>query len=342
MLKKFFSVLLVVAVLCSAVTLSVPASALLDTSILLGDANRDNKVDTTDVNIVLKAVAGLSDITDSVALDRADVNNDGYITIYDARQILRSCAGLSILKIEGPFKGFEGNGVFGSAVDAVSYFNKALNRVKTEMPGFIRSEESAVTNFNINNVTFSGVALGETASSISQAIKEMIVTESEPEAVQQSLKGTNCDNAMSAETETYVSKLSEGEALGVKVTRDNSVGTITVKIALPDCELDNLSQTAYADVFNTRILKENTDTVLQKVFGETALKDAVRKSIKNCTLTAIFDSETANVVSYVTEYEADIYLQSATIGMNGGLLSAQLNGVSYTTKVSVTYDTFQW
>ncbi len=341
MFKKIISLILTVMVVCSVCALGINASALVDTTILYGDVNGDEVVDTIDANIVLKAAAGLTEIYDPAILKRADINGDGNVTVYDARQILRSCAELTELQPQGAFTGYEGDSQWGSE-NAVAYFNTALNRVKTDMPGFTRVETADVRNFSIKHVTLSGINLGETASSVSEAIKEMIVRESEPEAVLTSFKGDNCDNAMSAETETYVSKLKEGEVLGVKYSENAEAGTRTIEIALPDSELDNLSQTSFDDVFNTKLLAENSENVLENVFGATSLNDAVRKSIKNCVLSATFDKASGDVISYTTYYETDMYIKNSTVGINGGILSAELTGIEYSTCISVTYSDFQW
>lgn len=340
MIKKIFCILTVVTMLFSMCAVS--ASALIDTTILYGDFDGDKDVDTDDASAVLKAAAGLSSIKDADARKRCDVNGDGEITIFDARQILRSCANLSDIQPAGVFSGFEGNGVFGSAEDAVNYFNTGLNAVKTNMAGFTRSETAEVLNFNIQDVSLSGIVLGESASSVAEMIESMIVKESEPEAVQVSIKGENCDNAMSVETETYVSKLSADEVLGVKCTRDIENGTVTIVIALPDTELDNVSQTAMGDVLNSKILQENMNTVIGNVFGTKAGGDATKKTIKNCVLTATFDTTNGQVLSYVTEYETETYIANSTMGLNGGILSADLRGVEYDTAISVIYSEFQW
>ncbi len=343
-MKKIFSAFLVTVMLFSVTAFCVPANALIDTSILYGDANGDGAVDTEDAQIVLKAAAGLESIKDAQAFERCDVNGDGYVTIYDARQILRNCAGLSTIQPTGAegYAGFQGNGIIGSSVDAVNAFNAYLNNIKIQMPGFTRSEMVEIKGFSIANVTLSGITMGNTASSVTKAIEEMIVKESEPDAVQQSLKGTNCDNAMSAETETYVSRLKEGEVLGVTVTEDKATAVMTITVALADGELDNISQTAFDDVFNTDILRENADTVVANVFGANAGSDGMRKTVKNCVLTAQIDRGTGEVISYTTEYEIDTYIAQSNFGLNGGILSAKLTGVKYTTKVTVIYNDFQW
>lgn len=336
---------------------SVSASALVDTSILYGDVDGDKDVDTSDASAVLRAAAGLSSIKDASAKKRCDVNGDGVITVYDARQILRSCANLSSLQPAGVFSGFTdttknsaGVKLFSSPEVAMSFFNNGLNAVKRNMPGFMRSETADVLNFNIEDVNLSGIVLGESASSVAGMIEKMIVKESEPEAVQLSLKGENCDNAMSVETENYVSKLSAAEVLGIKcsngVTDDESkFKTVVIEVALADTELDNVSQTAMGDALNAKILQENTNTVVANVFGTNAGGDATRKTIKNCVLKAEFivisDSQ-YELYKYTTSYETETYISNSTVGLNGGVLSAELRGVEYDTAISVIYSDFDW
>lgn len=355
MIKRILSVAVIVAMIFSVC--SVSASALVDTTIKYGDFSGDGVVDTSDASEVLKVAAGLGSIKDDAVFTRCDVNGDGEITIYDARQVLRSCANLSSLQPVGVFAGFEdttknsgGINLFATPEVAISFFNAGVNAVKSTMPGFTRNETADVLNFHIDDVTLSGIVLGESASSVADMIESMIVGESEPEAVQFSLKGENCDNAMSVETESYVSKLSADEVLGIKcsngVTDDESqLKTVVIEVALPDTELDNVSQTAIGDVLSAQILQENTNTVVANVFGTNAGGDATRKTIKNCVLKAEFivvsDSQ-YELYRYTTSYETETYISNSTVGLKGGILSADLRGVEYDTAISVIYNDFQW
>ncbi len=363
MIKRTFSVLVAFALVLSMFVIS--ASALIDATIIYGDFNDDKKVSIDDANAVLKAAAGLSTIKNSEVFKRCDVNGDGEVTVFDARQILRGCANLTGLQPEnsameelGMVKGgFEdktqnsgGTRLFSSPEVAISFFNNGLNAVKANMPGFTRSEAADVQGFNIENVSLSGITLGESASSVAAMIEEMIVSESEPEAVQTSFKGENCDNAMSVETERYVSKLSADEVLGVRcsngVTDDEAaLKTVVIEVALPDTDLGNVSQTAMGDVLSAQILQENMDTVVGNVFGTDAGGDATRKTIKNCVLKAEFIviSDTQyELYRYTTSYDTYTYITNSTLGLKGGILSAELRGVEYETSISVTYSDFQW
>ncbi len=356
-MKRLFSIILVMTLLFSVMSLGFTADAMVATDIIYGDADGNGIVNTDDACLVLKVAAGLASITDEDNFKRADVNNDGVITVFDARQILRTCAGLVNLMpqgadefdaIEGRFQGYterdEATGQvlvdISSPEAAVAVFNTMLNRVKTEFPGFTRNESVNVEGFKIQDVTLEGINFGNSVESVTKLIEELLVSESEPEEVQTIIKGENSYNAMSVETENYVSKLSAKDIYGAKVSFDG-VDQMTISIGLPDCEIDNISQTAFDDVFNTKLLAEDASSTIESVFASTSMEDAKRKLCKDTVLTLVFDTETGNVISYTTTYKIDIYILKSTFGVSS-ILSAELRGVEYTTQVTVTYNDFQW
>lgn len=343
MKNKIISVIIVTVMLITLISTSMSASAIVDATISYGDVDGNGTIDTIDARTALMVASGLKEITDADAFERADINNDGYITLFDARQILRGVTGLVSLQPTGAFSGFkgysDGNLNISSPEAAMAVFNTCLNRVKTEFPGFTRSEASDISNFTIKEVSLVGINFGNSAESVAQMIKDMIVSESEPEEAQIIVKGTNSFNAMSAESKDYVSKLTANDVYGVDVSYDVE-GYVTIKVALPDGEIDNLSQTAYGKAFNTDIIQEDTDNVLINVFDSNTPEDAKTKTIKNAVLTLVIDTA-GNVVSYTTTYETDLFLAESTFGVSS-ILSAELTGLRYTTKVTVTYDDFQW
>lgn len=344
MTKKIVSIITVLTILLGVMSSSLCASAIFDERIVYGDVDADGNVTTDDVRLVLMAAAGLKSITDDDAFKRADINNDGVITLFDARQILRGVAGLVSLQPSGAFSGFEGyrdeTVNVNSPQAAIAVFNTCLNRIKQENPGFTRSEATDIIDFNIKEVTLVGINFGNSAESVAQMIKENLITESEPEEAQTIIKGTDTYNAISVEGESYVSNLTADDAYGIQVSYDGEQ-LMTIKVAIPDSELESIAQTAYADLFNTKLIKEDSESVLESVFSANTLEDAKSKNIKNAVATLVFDTETANVISYTTTYETDMYLVNSTFGISS-ILSAELRGVQYGTRVTVTYDDFQW
>ena len=338
MFKKLMSVFLVTALVISLFAVSFSASALVDTSITYGDFDGKNGVTTSDAIAVLKVCALLDTVTDEKVFKRCDINSDGEITIYDARQILRSCADIATIQPAGEFSGFDGGGVFVDPAVAVEAFNVTVNEIKSEKLGFNRYESVEVKGLKIEDMQLSGFSVGESADSVTAMIESMLVKESEPEHTLTSIKGENCDNAMSVETESYVSKLSADEALGVRCVEDKEAHTLTIEIALPDCDLDSIGHTAIGDVLSATILQENANTVVGNVFGASDGGDSTRKSIKNCVLTLVIDTTDGEFIKYVTSYTTETKIAHSVLGLKGGILSAELSNVEYKTAISVVYE----
>lgn len=344
MIKRLLSLTLSIALIFVFCAVGTPANAVIDTSINYGDVDGNGKISTEDAITVLRVAAGLETIEDPEAFKRADINSDGYITVYDARQIFRSGVGLANLQPSGAFAGFEGDQYFQTEDQAIAVFNTILNKVKTDKPGFTRSESVEVKLFDFKEMSFVGYNFSEeTEESVSETIKGYLVTESDPELAQTIIKGQNCDNAMSAETETYVSKLSPNDVYGIKANTElTENGTfITISVALADCELANVGQTAYDDVFNPQMLQENAESVVEKIFGSGTSEDDRTKELTNAVLTVVIDSETAQVVSYTTTYQVRVLLKNATVGLTN-ILSAKFTDLEYITEITVVYDSFSW
>lgn len=348
MIKRLLSLTLSIALIFAFCAVSTPANAVIDTTINYGDVDGNGKISTEDAITVLRVAAGLETIEDPEAFKRADINSDGYITVYDARQIFRSGVGLANLQPTGAFAGFEGytgNGMtITTEAQAIAVFNTILNKVKTDKPGFTRSESVEVKLFDFEEMSFVGYNFSEeTEDSVSETVKGYLVTESDPELAQTIIKGQNCDNAMSAETETYVSKLSHNDVYGIKTSAEaTETGTyLTISVALADCELANVGQTAYDDVFNPQMLQENAESVVEKIFGSSTSEDDRTKELTNAVLTVVIDTETAQVVSYTTTYQVRVLLKNATVGLTN-ILSAKFTELEYITEITVVYDNFSW
>lgn len=334
MSKKIFAMLLTATLLFSVVSISFSANALIDTSINYGDVDGDGDVDTDDCRIALAAAAGIESIKDPERKIRADINSDGEITIFDARQILRDASSLIELQVSGAFQGFDPlESYHDTPEELINEFNTALNRIKTEKAGFQRTQ--AVTDITFDLLKAGN--LGEAGTNLmKETIRTALTTAGEPEVFPAAIKGENNDNQMSAETKDYVSRLTEDNILGAKSSYDFETGLLTIEVALADCEIDNLGQTAFNDVFNPSVIQENAESVVVEVFDTSKLSDAKRRMIRDCVLKVVIDKSTGNVTEYVTTYKTDIYLAESDFRLT------KLYGVQYGTRVTDTYNDFQW
>lgn len=331
--KRLLAILLALTILASVLSLGFNAGAVIDTSIKYGDIDNDKDVDTEDCMAALKAAAGIESLKEEDKIQRADINGDGYITIFDARQILR-CASLNIsIQPTGAIIGFDTEKNCYPTEESLIYdFNTSLNRIKTDMPGFDKHEGVAVTKFNIDEVG----SLGNAAQGIVDKIENELINAEEKDETSTFVKGDNCDNAVSAETKPFVSRLTADNILGAESSYDLETNQITIRVALADCEINNAAQSAFNDVFNTQILYDKSESVVKEIFDTDAKSDGKSQKIQNCVLTAVIDKSTGDVVSYKTDYETYIKIAESDFGIT------TLRGVEYGTRVITIYDNFQW
>lgn len=355
MFKRFITILTIVALLCSVISLGFTATAYYQEDILYGDVdglqneNGEYDVDTEDALLALRIASGVELVADEDQLKRADVNFDGVITIFDARQILRGAAGLASLQPSGAFTGFDGGGVFGNEETLVAYFNALLNQIKvtqSEEKQYIaatitKTESDNLTSFNIKEVELP--VIGNTSA---EAIADMVeenLTEDDKENESIIIPfGSDDFSLVSVEGESYVSNLSPSDVFGSKTVYDAELGQLTIEIALPDTEVEMSTQSAYAKVLNTSEMIAEQDTTLMKLMqassgGETAML----REFKNCVLKVVADVATSNVLSYTVSYQSKVYVAQTNFGI-GSLSAAKLKGIEFEKDHLIRYEDFQW
>ncbi len=326
-MKKSLSLFLALVMIFSVFSLSVTANA--ESVGILGDADGDGKVTANDALLILRIAAGIEDYTQDV-LTRCDVNEDGYLTIFDARKILRCAAGLVSLEQTGLFKGFNGNGVFATEEELLTYFNKNINRIKSERFGFNILKDVEMNTFTMDSATFLGVSTENTDA----LIQEIFATaNSDADEEGYVVYGNSSTNKISVEGKTYVSTLSLADVYGAKAVADQSRGVVTITIALPDCEKSEINDSPYIKVFNTQNLLGATETTLNSIL--TGISEGTEVvHYKNAYVEAEFEIATGNVTEYNTYYETKVFITSA----QNGLIT--LKGVNYETANKAYYTDF--
>ena len=355
MFKRFITILTIVALLSSVISLGFTATAYYQEDILYGDVdglqneNGEYDVDTEDALLALRIASGVELVADEDQLKRADVNFDGVITIFDARQILRGAAGLASLQPSGAFTGFDGGGVFGNEETLVAYFNALLNQIKvtqSEEKQYIaatitKTESDNLTSFNIKEVELP--VIGNTSA---EAIADMVeenLTEDDKENESIIIPfGSDDFSLISVEGESYVSNLSASDVFGSRTVYDAELGQLTIEIAIPDTEVEMSTQSAYARVLNTSEMIAEQDTTLMKLMqassgGETAML----REFKNCVLKVVADVATGNVLSYTVSYQSKVYVAQTNFGI-GSLSAAKLKGIEFEKDHLIRYEDFQW
>lgn len=349
MFKRIVTLLTVTALFCSLVSIGFSANAVYENDTVYGDIDGNGKVDTEDARLALKLASGVILLEDEAQLKRADVNFDGAVTVFDARQILRGVAGLATLQPSGAFSGFDGGGVFGSEEAFAAYLNFYLNKIKvikSEDERYIaatitKTESDNLTDFNIKEVEIPAFSFGTSAEGIAAMVKNELTADDKENVVTVIPYGSNDFTLVSVEGEDYVSNLAASDIFGAKAVYDSGNGLITMEVALPDTEMDTATQSAYAKVLNVTDILNEQNTTLMKLMKNGSGESAMRRELKNCVLKIVVDAATANVKSYTVSYESDVYVAQTNFGTNS-LNLAKLKGITIQKLHSIKYEDFQW
>lgn len=358
-MKKLTVLLLITALITSCTAVCLPVGAVAqEEELIYGDLDNSGNLSSADALIALDIASGLKPVEDDIMLEKGDINHDGRITIYDARQILRGSSGLTHLQPSGAFKGLEVKGEFQVANEetVARIFNTVLNKIKTPTDGFAagfsRKASTVVDSFYLGAIELGGSDIGGTASEIGKAIESSLLekaSEGDGETDVDVSTGSKDYSMMSVENNSYVSNLSASEIYGAKVDFDNINKRLTISIALADTEMDYVTQSAYDKVFNTEIMLEQADTVLSNMVGSSMVQTAMIKEYKNCVLTVVIDCVDVRdvtsweVASYKTDYYSHAYISE--ISMRDGSLFAGLikaKKIDFTKHHTVEYYNFQW
>lgn len=311
MKKKILAVVLVMSLIMTMFALTVTTGA---QSTVLGDADNSGDVTSNDALLVLRAAAGIEDNLSDEAKALCDIDGDGYISLFDARRILRAAAGLTNLAPTGKFKGYtDRNQIFGSQEEALTFFNINLNKIKSEKFGFTALTDVEMKEFKADKITLLGQEAQNTATLI-EGIMNTIGSDSDEEYYV--AYNTSSTNKMSVEGQSYVTRLTNQDVLGMKVEYDatrhpENGGVITITIAIPDTEKVDINDSSYTKVFNSENLLGATETALNTILTKVADGTEV-VHYKNAVLVAEFEADTGYPVSYSTSYETNVFIADAS------------------------------
>ncbi len=349
MFKRFITVLTVVALLCSVMSLGFNATASYKDETVYGDADGNGSVDTKDARLALQLAAGVAILENDDQLKRVDVNFDGIITIFDARQILRGSAGLATLQPSGAFNDFDGGNIFNNEETLVAYFNAYLNRIKvteSDEEKYIaatitKTESDNLTHFYIKDVEIPAFDFGASAEGISSMVKEQLTEDDKENETNIIPFGSTDFSLVSVENEDFVSNLSTYDVFGSRASYDEQLGQLTIEIALPDTEIEMANQSAYSKVFNTSDMIAEQNTTLMKLMKISSGETAMLREFKNCVLKIVVEVATNNVLSYTASYQSKVYVAQTNFGISS-LSVAKLKGIEFEKDHLIKYEDFQW
>lgn len=350
MFKRIVTLLTVTALLCSLLSIGFSGSAVYDDDTVYGDVDDSGKVDIEDARLALQLASGVILVKDEAQLKRGDVNFDGAITVFDARQILRGVAGLATLQPSGAFSGFDDSGLFsGSEEVFIAYFNAFLNKIKvtkSEDEKYIaatitKTESDNLTDFNIKEVEIPAFSFGTSAEGITEMVKKELTEDDKENVVTTIPYGSNDFTLVSVEGDDYVSNLAVSDIFGAKAVYDSENGLITMEVALPNTEMEMATQSAYAKVLNVTDIVAEQDTTLLKLIKNSSGESAMLREFKNCVLKIVVDVATANVQSYTISYESYVHVSETNFGLSS-LSFAKLKEITLQKTHLIKYEDFQW
>lgn len=328
MFKKLTAVLTVCCILFSVLSINLVANAVYyDLPGLMGDADGNNTVDIEDALLVLQVASGTESKNVIKAFENVDIDGDGQITIFDARQILRHTAGLTSLEPTGAFMGFEGN-AYGddhseeNAQKAIETFNYYLNNIKdpeteTFNAGFSKREIQALyvpNGLNIGSVEFVGINLGNSVGTITNMILDQL-TESDADSVSDVIpKGSSCYENMSVEGQTYVSQLTADDVCGIRFNIDYETMIATIEVALYDTVMENAAEKGYNKVLDTESMIAESTGTLSKIINYGTSDPVMTREFRNTVLKVeiLIDEQTGGrVTNYTVSYDEYAYIYEA-------------------------------
>lgn len=358
MFKKLTAVLTVCCILFSVLSINLISTAVYyEAPGLMGDADGNNTVDIEDALLALQVASGTKFKWEITCFENADVDCDGKITIFDARQILRCTAGLTTLEPTGAFMGFESSSPDITEDEAIEIFNYYLNNIKDPVTeklnaGFSRSEIQALyipNGLNIGSIEFVGINLGNSVGTITNMILEQL-TESDADSVSDVIpKGSSCYENMSVENQTFVSQLTAADVCGIRFNIDSDVPTApiaTIEVALYDTVMEKATEKGYDKVLDTeRMIAASTGT-LSKIISYGTTNPIMTREFRNCVLKVeiLLDEATGGrVTNYTISYDEYAYIYEATTSL--GSITTGKTKIKDTEMLRyhiIEYTNFQW
>ncbi len=353
-MKKVICLCLTVAMFISV--LSVSSFAIIDTNGgIMGDADNNGKLEIADARAALKAAAGIEPF-ESEDIGRSDIDGDGVISVSDARAIFRASVGLQDLDIGGAFTGFDGGNYFNTADELVEYFNTNLNKIKTSRPGFTKTTEEKLKDFNIEEDGAFGIVEKGTIDNIKSKITENINSSNDTSYIN---KGTACYNEISYEGEDYVSEATADDLMGATAVVDEKKNTLEITVCVKNTEKAELSTSGYSKLLNPANMEEDGIVTALGYVNQFVNADGFRTTYKNGVFKATFDLKTNNVIEYKASYDVNIFAlgnEGLSLGsilsildifklFGGGQSSStviKLNSINYESEKTFIYNEFVW
>ncbi len=206
-----------------------------------------------------------------------------------------------------------------SMKEQLSYFNIALNRIKTDRAGFKKSKLTATEDIVLSNAL---------ANSLVSLVKGALLTETAAETVV--AKGESSDGAMSPDGTDYVSRLTEEDVEHIDVVPAGDGFTVTVYVKNETNPAPSGSR--FSRIFEFMTVDDVENTYAPKVNAE-VVRDDIEVVYENCFARATIDGN-GFVTAYETYVRGTLILKNAKIR----IITTDVNAVLASTTTYTDFD----
>jgi len=282
-----------------------------------GDVNVDGRINASDARIVLRAGAQLDEISSEQVII-GDMDNNSKITAADARKILRIASQLDKNDETVQITESETESASRTEQEWLSFFNTAVNKLKSEAPGLIRTKQIIVKDFQTSD-PLADIYINAYKDIYTGDIDEIELVG--PEATIERI---------SPNGKPFVSSLTMADIKSVNAVVDNS-GNYIVTVFMNDM-INPDENSSYAKIFE--FLSVNDFFTFSPEMGMNFSKEKIKINYTDCYATATITPD-GKVVYFETNLNFNINIKDLKIKVLTADIDVNLNSVR-------TYKNIRW
>ena len=197
----------------------------------------------------------------------------------------------------------------------LSFFNDAVNKLKTEAPGMTKSKQTKTADIKLSNPLGDAYVGAAKDKYLSDEVVETPIAKGDLASAKANI---------SPDGASYVSTLTMADIKSITHTTDAN-GNYVIKIAMNDVSNPDL-QSSYGKIFQFMLVDDVMNTYAPDM-GATVDRSNVELKYSNCSATATITPD-GKVVSYETMVNANMILREAKVKIINTDLDATLYSVT--------------
>ena len=197
----------------------------------------------------------------------------------------------------------------------LSFFNDAVNKLKTEAPAMTKSKQTKTADIQLSNSLGNAYVSAAKDKYLSDEVVETPIAKGDKAAAQANV---------SPDGAAYVSKLTMADIKSISHTTDGN-GNYVITIAMNDVSNPDLNS-SYAKIFQFMLVDDVMNTYAPDM-GATVDRSNVELKYSKCSATATITPD-GKVVSYETTVNANMILRDAKVKVINTDLDATLYSIT--------------